>query len=64
MIRQECVGEVCETYRIDELEQRFLTLIKSVERDNLLPDRCVHLFERQFSVSQTVRQLINALSQC
>lgn len=62
MIRQECVGEACETHAINQLEQQFLTLIENVEEDHLLSDRCARLFERQFSVAQTVRQLISALS--
>lgn len=61
LIRRECVGEVCETNNLDELEQRCIALIERINTDPELPERCVHLFTRQFSVSQTVRQLVSSI---
>jgi glycosyltransferase involved in cell wall biosynthesis len=61
LMRREDVGEVCETNSLDELEQRCIALVDRLHADPQLPDRCVRLFERQFSVSRTVHQLISSL---
>ena len=61
LIRREGVGEVCETNCLNELEQRCIALVDRLHADSELADRCFRLFERQFSVSRTVRQLIMSL---
>ncbi|OWY14212.1 glycosyltransferase WbuB [Thioclava sp. JM3] len=61
LIERENVGEVCENNSVDELEQRCLALIKRIDADPKLPDRCFHLFQRQFSVLQTVEQVVSSL---
>jgi glycosyltransferase involved in cell wall biosynthesis len=61
LIRREKVGEVCENNNLDELEQRLLALISNVDADPQLRSRCVDLYERQFSVSKAVQQLVAAL---
>ena len=62
LIRCKNVGEVCETNGVDELEQCCLALIERIDADPGLPDRCINLFQSQFSVSQTVDQIVASLS--
>lgn len=62
LIRRENVGEVCETNCLDELEQRCRALINRVDSDPQLTGRCANLFQRHFSVSQTVKQLVSSLN--
>ncbi|WP_199797165.1 glycosyltransferase family 4 protein [Porphyrobacter sp. LM 6] len=61
LIRSENVGEVCETNSLDELVRRCVALIDRLDEDPLLSDRCINLFERHFSVSRIVQQLVSAL---
>lgn len=61
LIKSEGVGEVCETNNLDELEKRCVALIGRLDADPYLPERCIRLFERQFSVSQAVRQVVASL---
>jgi len=61
LVREENVGEVCETNQLEELEERCEALIRKIETDPDLPERCSQLFQRQFSVAQTVRQIVGAL---
>lgn len=61
LIRREGVGEVCETDCLDQLEQCCCSLIDRLSADPLLGDRCISLFERQFSVSSTVQQIVSSL---
>lgn len=61
LIRDENVGEVCETNSLDELERRCLTLVDRLKADSTLPDRCIGLFARQFSVSRIVDQIVSSL---
>jgi len=62
LIRREKVGEVCEANSLDELERRCIALVDWLRTDPHLPARCVRLFDRQFSVSRAVQQLISSLS--
>lgn len=62
MIRHEQVGQVCESNQAGELLQlteKLLTQIDSQADD--LPNRCRSLFEREFAVDRTVRQIVAAL---
>jgi glycosyltransferase involved in cell wall biosynthesis len=62
MIRAEQVGQVCESNQVAELLQltdKLLTQIDSQADD--LRDRCRSLFEREFAVDRTVRQIVAAL---
>ncbi len=62
MIRYEQVGQVCESNQVAELLQladKLLTQIESQADD--LSIRCRRLFEREFAVDRTVRQIIAAL---
>lgn len=62
LIREEDVGEVCESNRIDELEQLCVNLINRLEADSMFTERCISLFDREFSVSRTVNQVVASLS--
>lgn len=62
LIRCKNVGEVCDTNNVDELEQCCFALIERIDADPGLPDRCINLFHSQFSVSQTVDQIVASLS--
>jgi len=62
MIRDEQVGQVCESNQAGELLQltdKLLTQIDSQADD--LKNRCRSLFEREFAVDRTVRQIVSAL---
>lgn len=62
LIRAEQVGQVCESHQLNELERLALSLLAQVDSDADLPARCKALFDRRFSVSQAVRQIVTALS--
>lgn len=62
MIRDEEVGQVCESNQVAELLQlteKLLTQIDTQADD--LAKRCRSLFEREFAVDKTVRQIVTAL---
>jgi glycosyltransferase involved in cell wall biosynthesis len=62
MIRDEQVGQVCESNQLDELLQltdKLLIQIDSQADD--LASRCRNLFEREFAVDRTVRQIVATL---
>jgi glycosyltransferase involved in cell wall biosynthesis len=62
IIRDEQVGYVCESNQSGELLQltdKLLTQIDTQADD--LPNRCRSLFEREFAVDKTVRQIVAAL---
>ncbi len=62
MIRNEQVGQVCERNRVDDLLQFANQLLKQIESDAQMPTRCRNLFQREFAVEKTVRQIVSALS--
>lgn len=62
MIRDEQVGQVCESNRVDDLVQFANQLLDQIESDAQMPSRCRSLFEREFAVEKTVRQIVSALS--
>lgn len=62
LIRDEKVGEVCETARLDELASRAEALLIQIAADTELSDRCRNLFVQRFSVQQAVTQVVAALS--
>jgi glycosyltransferase involved in cell wall biosynthesis len=62
MIRNEQVGQVCESNQVGDLlklTDKLLTQIDSQADD--LRNRCRTLFEREFAVDRTVRQIVAAL---
>ena len=62
MIRNEQVGQVCESNRVDDLVQFANQLLAQIESDDQMPSRCRKLFQREFAVEKTVRQIVSALS--
>ena len=63
LIRSEQVGQVCENHDVDELVRLVESLLNQIAEDQALTARCRQLFDRQFSVEQTVRQIVNSLTQ-
>jgi glycosyltransferase involved in cell wall biosynthesis len=62
MIRDEQVGQVCERNHVDDLVRFAEKLLDQIEADAQLPSRCRSLFQREFAVENTVRQILAALS--
>ena len=62
MIRGERVGQVCETNQVDELLLLTEKLLDQIKTDSSLSARCTALFEREFAVEKTVKQIVVALS--
>lgn len=62
MIRVERVGQVCETNQVEELVLQAEKLLDQMETDSGLAARCTALFEREFAVDNTVKQIVAALS--
>lgn len=62
LIRNEQVGQVCESSRLEDLLYFATKLLMQIELDAQLPVRCRNLFEREFAVERAVRQIVAALS--
>jgi glycosyltransferase involved in cell wall biosynthesis len=62
MIRDERVGQVCQTNQIDELLLLTEKLLDQIQTDSGLSDRCATLFEREFAVENTVKKIVAAFS--
>jgi glycosyltransferase involved in cell wall biosynthesis len=62
MIRDEQIGQVCETNQVDDLLLLKDKLLDQIGADSGLSARCVALFEREFAVENTVKQIVAALS--
>ena len=62
IIRNERVGQVCETNEVEELFRLTQRLLDQIEADLSLPDRCTTLFLREFAVANTVKQIVAAFS--
>ena len=62
LIRHEQVGQVCESNQIAELLSLAHRLLEQIDTDPNLPHRCRNLFNREFAVEKTVRQIVAALS--
>jgi len=62
MIRDEQLGQVCETNQVDELLRLAEKLLNQIKADTALSDRCLRFFKREFAVENTVKQIVAALS--
>jgi len=62
IIRAERVGQVCENNQVDDLILLAEKVIDQIAFDAELSARCANLFEREFSVKNTVTQIVAALS--
>lgn len=62
MIRDEQVGQVCESNQLCELLQLSNNLLDQIDSQaEEFSNRCRSLFEREFAVEKTVRQIVAAL---
>ncbi len=62
MIRDQQVGQVCESNDPLVLKQLAEQLLKQVEIDANLPKRCKALFKKQFAVEAAAQQIVAALT--
>jgi glycosyltransferase involved in cell wall biosynthesis len=62
IISDERVGQVCESNQVGELLQVTNYLLAQIESDGQMSSRCRNLFQREFAVDKTVRQIVSALS--
>jgi glycosyltransferase involved in cell wall biosynthesis len=63
MIRNEQVGQVCDSNQVDELLQLTEKLLTQIDAQaEELPNRCRGLFQQEFAVYRTVRQIVAALT--
>ena len=62
MIRDERVGQVCESNQVEELLQLTQKLLTQIESDSQMSFRCQSFFQREFSVDKAVRQIIASVS--
>ena len=63
LIREENVGQVCESNQLVDLIGLAEALLRQMETDADLPARCVALFEREFAVGRAVGQVVGALGE-
>ncbi len=61
LIRNENVGKVCETNRVHELLLLTEQLLEQIQTDSGISSRCTALFQREFAVETTVKQIVAAL---
>ncbi len=61
IIRNEQVGQVCESNQSDELVSFALQINEQIAEVNGIADRCKSLFAREFSARQAVTQIAKAL---
>lgn len=62
LIRENGVGQVCETNKLEDLIHATERLLTQIERDKSLAGRCRSLFNSKFAVDKTVRQVVAALT--
>ena len=61
LIRDERIGQVSESNRVDDLLKLTETLLLQIEEEADLSERCRKLFEREFSVEKAAQQIVAAL---
>ena len=62
LIRNNRLGQVCETNQFEDLVSATEHLLMQIDRDAMLSKRCRDLFKKNFAVDQVVRQVITALN--
>ncbi len=62
LIRERRVGQVCERNELLALKQMAEQLLDQINADNNFPQRCIDLFQQQFAVESTARQIVAALT--
>ena len=61
LIRDKRVGQVCESNEVDQIVLMTEKLLDELEKDFDLSARCLALFEQEFAVQYTVKQIVSAL---
>ena len=62
MIRENNVGEVCETEDLDELEKLARKMLDEIDAGSRMAVNCKLLFEQRFDVQNTVQKIVAGLS--
>lgn len=62
IIRDERIGEVCESNQLDDLLQLAERLLDHLENDPAMPIRCRELFQKEFTVEGKVKQIVYGLT--
>jgi glycosyltransferase involved in cell wall biosynthesis len=62
VIQRERVGRVCETNSIEVLSQMAEELLDEIDANDQISTRCRELFDREFAVEKTVRQIVSSLT--
>ncbi len=62
IMREYRVGQVCENNDLLALKEMAEQLIQQIDVDANVPHRCKYLFEQQFAVEATAKQIVAALS--
>lgn len=62
LIKDERVGQVCCSNRVEELLELTEKLLDQIGKNNEFENRCKRLFARQFKVERTVKQILDALT--
>ena len=62
IIKDERVGQVCDSNQLAELLDSAEKLISQIESDTDIHVRCKSLFSREFQVEKAVKQIVNALT--
>ena len=62
IIKDERIGQVCESNQLNEMLILTEKLLAQIEADPDLGNRCKHLFARKFQVDIAVKQIVNALT--
>jgi glycosyltransferase involved in cell wall biosynthesis len=62
MIRDQQVGQVCESNDPRALQQLAERLLQQIKVDANFPSRCKALFEKDFSVEAAAKQIVAALT--
>lgn len=62
IIRDEQVGQVCQSNHVDDLFQLATQLLEQIESDDQTSSRCRNLFQRKFAVDKTVHQIVSTFS--
>jgi glycosyltransferase involved in cell wall biosynthesis len=62
MIRQEQLGQACQSNNPQEFQQLAEQLLEQIDTDHNLAMRCKSFFEKQFSVEAAAKQIVTALA--
>jgi glycosyltransferase involved in cell wall biosynthesis len=62
LIKDERVGQVCCSNRVEELLELTEKLLDQIGENNEFENRCKRLFARQYKVERTVKQILDALA--